>query len=213
MVDLSDKWSLQLYMPHNNILWLWMRMGVIGFIIFWMMIGSVVLLVAATLRLAVGRLKLLLVEERKHRPNEQKVRRGLVKGVSVEGATRHIVLFTPRDNVPWSGMPEPEEVARNPYRLIRKELLECVELLVLVVLAMTVIISWVALAATDQGLMSFRLAAYVGLIMGTLASAWGMYKDKYAVPAQSEPEQLPDQAEEDKPRAKGRRLRVFAGAR
>src|SRR5207248_6613630 len=30
MVDMQSVWPFQLYMPHNNILWLWLRMGLLG---------------------------------------------------------------------------------------------------------------------------------------------------------------------------------------
>ena len=53
MVDLTKEWAFQFYMPHNNMLWLWMRMGVIGFVIFWVAIGAAIMLAAACLLILV----------------------------------------------------------------------------------------------------------------------------------------------------------------
>jgi hypothetical protein len=39
MPDLSY-WPFWHYMPHHNILWVWLKVGAIGFIIFWVLIGS-----------------------------------------------------------------------------------------------------------------------------------------------------------------------------
>ena len=50
MVDLTAGWALQLYMPHNNMLWLWERMGIIGFGAFWALVGSSILLAVASVR-------------------------------------------------------------------------------------------------------------------------------------------------------------------
>ncbi len=30
------------YVPHNNIYWIWMRLGAIGFLAFWYLIGSII---------------------------------------------------------------------------------------------------------------------------------------------------------------------------
>jgi hypothetical protein len=39
MPDLSY-WPFWHYMPHHNILWVWLKVGAVGFIIFWVLIGS-----------------------------------------------------------------------------------------------------------------------------------------------------------------------------
>jgi hypothetical protein len=62
MVDLTSKWALQLYMPHNNMLWLWMRMGILGFAAFWTTIAAALLLIAAAMRLGLRRLRAVIGE-------------------------------------------------------------------------------------------------------------------------------------------------------
>ncbi len=39
MVDLRDISPFMLYMPHNSVLWIWWRTGIIGFVFFWMAIA------------------------------------------------------------------------------------------------------------------------------------------------------------------------------
>ena len=63
LVDLTATWPLQLYMPHNNMLWIWMRTGIVGFMNFWAVIGLAILLITASVRLGAGRLKALLATE------------------------------------------------------------------------------------------------------------------------------------------------------
>ncbi len=41
MPDLSF-WPFWHYQPHHNILWVWLKIGAIGFIIFWVVMGSTV---------------------------------------------------------------------------------------------------------------------------------------------------------------------------
>jgi O-Antigen ligase len=40
MQDLSSFWPFWDYLPHNTILWLWMKAGVVAFISFWFLLGS-----------------------------------------------------------------------------------------------------------------------------------------------------------------------------
>jgi len=61
-------WALQLYMPHNNMLWLWERMGIIGFGAFWAMVGSSLLLVIACVRLGLERLRTVVAEAQARLP-------------------------------------------------------------------------------------------------------------------------------------------------
>jgi O-antigen ligase len=48
MVDVSDFDSLVMYLTHDQILWVWMRLGVIGFIVFWIMIANILIRAANT---------------------------------------------------------------------------------------------------------------------------------------------------------------------
>jgi len=38
--DLSSWWPFFYYETHNNILWIWLKTGAIGYILFWVMIGG-----------------------------------------------------------------------------------------------------------------------------------------------------------------------------
>ena len=69
MADISKYYALEDYIPHNQILWVWERVGTIGFLIFWLMISAIIIYAAQTLRApgadnvtkAVGLFVLLLV--------------------------------------------------------------------------------------------------------------------------------------------------------
>lgn len=50
--DLSALFSLWEYIPHNNILWVWLRLGMFGFMAFWFMIGRSLVEMTATARRA-----------------------------------------------------------------------------------------------------------------------------------------------------------------
>jgi O-antigen ligase len=39
MADISKNYALWDILPHNQILWLWMRTGTVGFVAFWMIIA------------------------------------------------------------------------------------------------------------------------------------------------------------------------------
>jgi hypothetical protein len=41
--DLSDVFSLWEYLPHNTVLWLWHRIGIFGFAVFWVMVGRIII--------------------------------------------------------------------------------------------------------------------------------------------------------------------------
>lgn len=69
MADISKIYGLEEFIPHNQILWVWERVGTVGFLVFWMMISAIVIFAAQTLRApgaddvtkAVGLFVLLLV--------------------------------------------------------------------------------------------------------------------------------------------------------
>lgn len=42
LVDISADDQYYLFIPHNTVYWLWMRLGPIGYLIFWFLIGSVI---------------------------------------------------------------------------------------------------------------------------------------------------------------------------
>jgi O-antigen ligase len=211
MVDLTNIWSLQHYMPHNNILWLWMRMGIVGFVIFWVTAGVAVLLVVACVRLGGSRLRELLEEERAQGPETPGMRKAAFRGVSTERVSRHIIVYEPHMEQEAQVGHAPIATGKLNKRTRRAEMQECAEFLVLAFLGQACMVSWLALAVADQGLMSYRLSAYVGLILGTLTSAWTIYHAKYS-PALSRMirEELPER--EEKPRAKRQRMRVLTGA-
>lgn len=211
MVDLTNIWSLQLYMPHNNVLWLWMRMGIVGFVVFWVTAGAAVLLVVASVRMASSRLRLLIREEQAEGPEGPGTRTAAFRGVSTEGVSRYIVSYEPHEEREGQVGHAPIAASKLNKRTRRAEMQECVEFMVLAFLGQACMVSWLAIAVADQGLMSFRLSAYVGLILGTLTSAWTMYHAKYS-PALTKMirEELPEQ--EEKPRAKRQRMRVLTGA-
>jgi hypothetical protein len=48
--DLSGSWPFWDYIPHNTILWLWMKAGVVAFTAFWFMLGVAVVRVFAVCR-------------------------------------------------------------------------------------------------------------------------------------------------------------------
>ena len=50
MADISKFYALEDYIPHNQILWVWERVGTFGFAIFWMMISAIIIFAAQTLR-------------------------------------------------------------------------------------------------------------------------------------------------------------------
>ena len=153
LVNLQDAWALQLYMPHNNMLWLWERMGIIGFGIFWGLIGSSILLVLACVQLGVRRLRALGAEER-----------------ALQAAPPE-----PTPGYPVGRQPAQPPGRAGALRTVRREAQECVEFLLLASLVLAVLAGLVNLAAVDQGLMSFRLTAYTGALLGALAASWQYY--------------------------------------
>jgi O-antigen ligase len=50
MPDISDKYLWWNILPHNQILWVWMRTGTLGFFAFWMMIAAVLMRACRVLR-------------------------------------------------------------------------------------------------------------------------------------------------------------------
>jgi hypothetical protein len=85
---------------------------------------------------------------------------------------------------------------------------ECAEFLVLAVMVQVTLASWLVLAAVDQGLMSSRLSAYAGGMIGTLAAAWQFYQIRFRSPAGAPAEE--PILEEDL-RVPRRRVRFLAG--
>jgi hypothetical protein len=49
MPDLSF-WSMWHYEPHHNILWVWLKTGAVGFILFWVLIGTAIVLAAHAIK-------------------------------------------------------------------------------------------------------------------------------------------------------------------
>jgi O-antigen ligase len=50
IADISRQYEWWDLLPHNQILWVWMRTGTLGFIAFWMMVSSIILFLCRTLR-------------------------------------------------------------------------------------------------------------------------------------------------------------------
>jgi hypothetical protein len=203
MVDLTSSWPLQLYMPHNNVLWLWMRMGIIGFIIFWVAIGAAFLLIARATRLGAGRLRELIAERQELIMKLPEARGIAPTAVPVEGLP--LVRLRPGAR---KGMLKQEPVERQAavkveklLKTLRVDMRECAEFLTLNILAMSILASLLAATLVDQGLMSFRLSSYTGVILGTLAAGWNMYSVKYKPQEEYVEEELPRQ--ELKPQVAG----------
>ena len=212
MVDLTKDWAFQFYMPHNNMLWLWLRMGIIGFVAFWVALGAAILLAAASLRLGVARLRMLreqgmreTMEMHPFKNRQSKAVSSAATGlyvVTCRGAKRESGVGSRESGVSSdSGLPIPDSR--------QAEMRECAEFLVFTMMALATLVSLVSLGVVDQGLMSFRLSAFAGLAMGGMASAWNMYQAKYRVPAEVKVDELPEQEGIVAPR---RRMRHLAGA-
>jgi hypothetical protein len=175
IVDLREQWSLQFHMPHNNMLWLWMRMGIIGFVLFWMVIGAAVLLVTACLRLGLAKLTALLKEEREARhalphgatstPTLIRQPAMLVQLRSFLGARGQPIIMDRRS------ISKGQELIRSK----RNELRQCAEFLTFTFVVLGVFVSLVASAIVDQGLMSFRLTAFSGAMLGALTGIWKVH--------------------------------------
>ncbi len=50
MADISKFYELEDYIPHNQILWIWERVGSFGFLAFWMMISAILIRAGQTIR-------------------------------------------------------------------------------------------------------------------------------------------------------------------
>jgi O-antigen ligase len=48
--DVTGIYPLEVYLPHNSILWVWMRLGTIGYFLLWIMIGTVLVQATRLLR-------------------------------------------------------------------------------------------------------------------------------------------------------------------
>jgi hypothetical protein len=222
VVNLEGSWSWQFFMPHNNMLWLWMRMGVIGFVIFWIMIGMSVLLAVSAIRIGVLRLRALAAEERRTgalegsqggklsgspEPNLQTFKPSNLQTTHMQMG---LVRYTPRVESRYEGRveraakPSPRS-GSAPHS--GREMQECAEMLVVAVLALTTVSALIGITIVDQGLMSFRIAAFTGVILGTLGAAWDMYYLRYRLPAGAAAEPLPEQ--EELPHAQRRRVRYL----
>jgi hypothetical protein len=205
IVDLSESWAMQLYMPHNNMLWLWMRMGIIGFIMFWMTIGAGVLLITGSVKLSATRLLALIKEE-----SDLKAAVTSVRETSGESANRSQQAPTGGigTNIRLSATPERSQYGR--LRSLRVEMQDCAYLLIFSLLAQSVVAALLVLTVVDQGMMSFRLTAYVGAILGTLAAAWEMHKVRFRPSPEMDIKEL--QKWEEDSGVNRRRVRYFAGA-
>jgi hypothetical protein len=192
MVDLTKEWAFQFYMPHNNMLWLWMRMGIIGFVMFWVVVGGTILLAAACMRLGVARLRMLVEQEQSEYLVSHPLKHKQTKSANAELSGMNYVRCKASRSVAESASQEtPLEKRKTTAR--RMEMRECAEFLVLVMVTLATVISLVGLAVVDQGLMSFRLSSFAGLMMGAMAAGWSMYKVKYRVPAEMKVDELPEQ--------------------
>ena len=195
MVNLQGMWALQLYMPHNNMLWLWERMGIIGFAAFWAMMGSILLLVSASVRLGVaqyGRLRRIEwdITHPRMRNAECGVRnengnggqattepsptgRGKMNNAWESEARGQNLI---RDRQPPAPNVIPHSALRTPQLgVVRRQLGVWAEFLVFAYLLLAALVTQASLAVVDQGLMSFRLAPYVGALVGSLAAIWCVY--------------------------------------
>ncbi len=50
MADISKIYPLEDYLPHNQVLWVWERVGTLGFLAFWMMISAIFIFAGQTIR-------------------------------------------------------------------------------------------------------------------------------------------------------------------
>lgn len=50
MVDISNIYELEDFLPHNQLLWVWERVGTFGFFTFWMMVSAIIIFAGQTLR-------------------------------------------------------------------------------------------------------------------------------------------------------------------
>ena len=50
MDDISKVYPLEDYLPHNQVLWVWERVGTLGFLAFWGMISAIFILAGQTIR-------------------------------------------------------------------------------------------------------------------------------------------------------------------
>lgn len=91
---------------------------------------------------------------------------------------------------------------------LRRAQQECAEFLVLAVMVQVTLASWLVLASVDQGLMSPRLSAYAGGMIGTLAGAWQFYQIRFRPPAGAP---AAEPILEEDPRVPRRRVRFLAG--
>jgi hypothetical protein len=198
MVDLTSEWQMQLYMPHNNMLWLWMRMGILGFVSFWVLIGCSVLLVATCIRLGMSRWRALEVEEGHHAfrsglagPRWRWVMYAIGSGQMTRlysgdhggGAAHSGANATGTQAADRRPQQERTDRASEVSRLrsdsIYRMKQECAEFMAMIFLSMSSLASFIAVVVLDQGLMSPRLSAYLGVIIGTLAAAWNIYSERW----------------------------------
>jgi hypothetical protein len=82
--------------------------------------------------------------------------------------------------------------ARSVPRIQEPHQQEAVQLLLLGLIGLSVIVSLVALAVVDQGLMSYRLMAFTGAIVGTATAAWNTHAAKFQLPAWMTIDALPE---------------------
>jgi hypothetical protein len=150
MIILTSIWSFQLYIPHNNMLWLWERMGIIGFAAFWAVMGATILVVVACVGLGMRWLPVLVAEAEAERR------------IRTLGADQR---------------QQPDWLAGAPQQLIQ----ESAEFLVLALLMLSTLAALVALGTVDQGLVSYRLMAYAGMLAGTVSAAWALYRKRFAL--------------------------------
>jgi hypothetical protein len=146
-------------------------MGVVGFAIFWIMIGVAVLLVMACVRLGANALHLLdpagTIRQKKAAQKDLRTTTvfryaaGNNEGSIVQFKRHRAQVLTPR------------EIANATQRR------EWAEFLLLIFMAQATLTCLLGIAVVDQGLMSDRLMAYSGMVLGTLTACWGIYNTRY----------------------------------
>jgi len=151
------------------------------------MIGAGLILISASVRLGVRRLR------------------------AAAGAEQDLLRSNPFENTMRGRrrrLSGADRVYARRLRVARKRAQECAEFLLLAVLVLATLGALVVLGAVDQGLMSFRLSAFAGAVLGALAAGWQMYQ----VRARRLPgEAVADAGEqEEPPRVQRRRVRFVS---
>jgi hypothetical protein len=166
-------------------------------------------MVATSVRLGVARLRLLAAEEADLVGQIRSARAG-VRGPAAELPTQGGRALVKLSAIPGGAAEQPgaHGIAKARRALVsrRADMRECAEFLTLNVVALGTIVSLLATTVVDQGLMSSRLTAFTGIVLGTLAAAWSIYRVSFRIPVGYVAEALPDQ--EVPATAKRRKVRL-----